>query len=155
MIAELQKKIDVIFSYVWIAIALNLMGLFSSTLSRAAAVFYVPLIAIGMIVSVWAIVTTHSRRGTGSSLFYWISYAVWIVILFAYEYKYLGLRSTYSGSIVHDPITSIYFSVITLTTLGYGDYVPVNTYCRLAASAEALWGYVLLGLFVATLTRKD
>ena len=43
--------------------------------------------------------------------------------------------------------TAIYFSVVTFTTLGYGDYQPLPR-MRLVAAAQALLGYVFLGFVV-------
>jgi hypothetical protein len=48
---------------------------------------------------------------------------------------------------------SLYFSTITLTTVGYGDFIPATSLGRFFAAIEALIGYVLLGLFLATLTK--
>jgi hypothetical protein len=44
----------------------------------------------------------------------------------------------------------LYFSVITITTLGYGDYRP-ESYGRIVASIEVLSGIVLMGIFVSRL----
>lgn len=43
---------------------------------------------------------------------------------------------------------NLYFSAVTITTLGYGDITPLNTYTRLFAMAEAILGVVLVGLFL-------
>lgn len=48
---------------------------------------------------------------------------------------------------------SAYLSVITFTTLGYGDVVPVGI-CRIAAMVEALSGLFLVPLFLVALVRK-
>ena len=45
-------------------------------------------------------------------------------------------------------VQSIYFSVITITTLGYGDITPVTETARLLSSIQALSGIVLIGLFL-------
>jgi hypothetical protein len=50
--------------------------------------------------------------------------------------------------------TSLYFSVVTFTTLGYGDILPLNLYTRLLASLEALLGAFFIALFVFTLGRQ-
>ena len=42
-----------------------------------------------------------------------------------------------------------YFSFTTLTTLGYGDIVPVAKYARVLATLEAVAGPVYLAIFVA------
>ncbi len=48
---------------------------------------------------------------------------------------------------VHDRVAAFYFSVVTFTTLGYGDFQPLPEY-RLVAAAQAVLGYVVLGLVV-------
>jgi hypothetical protein len=49
---------------------------------------------------------------------------------------------------------SVYFSVVTFTTLGYGDYAPSNYLSRLMANIEALGGLFFTSLFLVTLVRK-
>ena len=45
----------------------------------------------------------------------------------------------------------IYFSFVTLTTLGYGDIVPVSASARMLATMEALMGQLYLAVLVARL----
>jgi len=47
--------------------------------------------------------------------------------------------------------TSLYFSFVTLTTLGYGDITPVSRPARMLATAEALIGQLYLVVLVARL----
>jgi hypothetical protein len=47
--------------------------------------------------------------------------------------------------------TSLYFSFVTLTTLGYGDIVPTSPICRMLASVEAIMGQLYLAVLVARL----
>ncbi len=47
--------------------------------------------------------------------------------------------------------TFLYFSFITLTTLGYGDIQPVHEVARLCAGAEAIVGQLYLTILVARL----
>ncbi|MGB2938201.1 MAG: potassium channel family protein [Phycisphaerae bacterium] len=48
---------------------------------------------------------------------------------------------------------SLYFSLVTFTTLGYGDFKPKPDY-RLLAGAEAALGAGLMATFIVCLTRK-
>ncbi len=57
---------------------------------------------------------------------------------------------------VAEPATlgeSLYFSLVTFTTLGYGDFKPKPDY-RLLAGAEAALGAGLMATFIVCLTRK-
>ena len=45
----------------------------------------------------------------------------------------------------------LYFSVVTATTLGYGDITPVNGWARVLASCEAVAGMVLVGALISKL----
>ena len=47
---------------------------------------------------------------------------------------------------------ALYFSVVTVTTLGYGDISPVSGWAKGVASLEALLGYVLAGTFLYRLS---
>ncbi len=49
----------------------------------------------------------------------------------------------------------MYFSLVTLSTLGYGDIVPVTPLARNLAALEALFGQVYLGVFVASLVTSQ
>jgi len=43
---------------------------------------------------------------------------------------------------------SIYFSIVTITTLGYGDILPINSMGKFMVSLEAITGVILLGFFL-------
>ena len=51
------------------------------------------------------------------------------------------------GVVFHDTPSVLYFSIVTWTTLGYGDFQPTES-VRLWASAQALTGYVFTGILV-------
>lgn len=52
------------------------------------------------------------------------------------------------------PITPYYFSLITLTTLGYGDIHPLGDIVKILCAVEALFGYLFLGLFTSLILNK-
>lgn len=52
--------------------------------------------------------------------------------------------------VTRDAWASIYFSVVTMTTLGYGDFQPLPQ-MRIIAAFQALSGYLILGLAVGIL----
>jgi len=49
---------------------------------------------------------------------------------------------------------SLYYTVITVTTLGYGDLTPTSNFGMNAASIESLFGVVWLGLLANTIIKR-
>ena len=47
--------------------------------------------------------------------------------------------------------TSVYFSFITLTTVGYGDITPVANVARMVSAAEAMTGTIYMAVFISRL----
>lgn len=107
--------------------------------------------------------------GYGEKPFRTIGVSAVLIVLFSFLYLFLGFEySTSSQSIYvcRNPVThpleladifsdvglSLYLSVETFTTLGYGDVRPIGA-SRVFATMEALLGVVLMSLFVATLSR--
>lgn len=48
----------------------------------------------------------------------------------------------------------LYLSAVTITTLGFGDIVPLTNWARLLVAMEALLGVLFAGLFLASLANK-
>ena len=49
---------------------------------------------------------------------------------------------------------SLYFSVVTITTLGYGDFLPISTTGKAIVTLEALLGIILMGLFLLSVSNQ-
>ncbi|MBE8577468.1 potassium channel family protein [Vibrio sp. OPT18] len=49
-------------------------------------------------------------------------------------------------------ITYFYFSIVSITTLGYGDVLPSSSWAQIAAATESLLGILLIGLFLNALS---
>jgi len=83
-----------------------------------------------------------------------IGLAMVLISSFAWLYRAYGLYDV-NGNIVKDSASALYFSIVTWTTLGYGDFRPTEE-IRLLAATEALLGYVytalLIGIFLWLLT---
>jgi len=48
----------------------------------------------------------------------------------------------------------LYFSVVTFTTLGYGDIVPVTIAEKFTVACEVLLGFIMLGIFINLIKRR-
>jgi hypothetical protein len=73
------------------------------------------------------------------------------------ERQLLAWAEARSGFPSRSPATFwrlLYFSAITITTVGYGDILPVTTRARLWVGSEAVLGIVLIGLFLNSLAIK-
>lgn len=51
-------------------------------------------------------------------------------------------------------LDGFYFSVVTITTLGYGDLTPISGFGKMLAAFEALLGVVLIGLFLLSVGNE-
>jgi hypothetical protein len=93
------------------------------------------------------------RRVTLRILFGAVSVYVLIGLTFAYLFvgvhRATGSFFTQSGS--HSPADFVYFSFITMTTVGYGDLTPATGLARVLSLLEAMLGQVFLVTAVALL----
>lgn len=84
----------------------------------------------------------------------WGAMSVYLLMAIAYNYMFLEVQRF--GSVpffgVEETTSSfMYFSVVTITTLGYGDLSPVSDVGRFFAITEAIIGQVFLVTIVARL----
>ena len=88
----------------------------------------------------------------------------WVLILFsAFFYCFFGLR--FGGEFqafsmdqtlqqnINFFFECLYYSVVTFTTLGYGDFIPIG-FSRLIAALEAFTGSFTIALFVVVFVKK-
>ena len=59
--------------------------------------------------------------------------------------------ASYLGDNLADVSSAMYFSFVTLTTLGYGDITPINDFARSLAFLEAAMGQIYLTVLIASL----
>lgn len=91
------------------------------------------------------------RNGIWGDLALVLGEVALLVVSFAAVYMSLGILDNTQGktTVIHDFWLSAYYSVVTFTTLGYGDYYPVGI-GRALAAIEAFVGYVVLGLIASS-----
>lgn len=86
----------------------------------------------------------------GRSLTRWTLFILFVALVFAFAYSRVGVDY---GS-YQTGFSPLYFSVVTLTTLGYGDVVPTSVAAQMLAVLQALLGYVGLGGLLSILANK-
>jgi len=97
----------------------------------------------------------NHRRITRETIFGAIAAYLLIAIGFAYLYMYVGATqdAPFFDTATPDadvPSTSyMYFSLVTITTVGYGDLSPATSIARFLSTTEALVGQVYLVTIVA------
>ena len=125
----------------------RVIGVPEQVSSIVLGLFFLPIVVVGALGTMALVL--EDPIGLGHSIRYTIAFLFLTVVFFAVLFAELGLVDSLSGRETHNFWTGLYFSVSTLTTVGYGDFFPMPE-TRLVAAVEALTGYVLLGLAVAT-----
>ncbi len=86
----------------------------------------------------------------GRSFTRWAAFTMILSVLFAVAYRFVAIDFGPNETI----ISPLYFSVVTLTTLGYGDALPVSSTAQLVVMAEVITGYVALGGLLSVFATK-
>lgn len=107
----------------------------------------------------------------GRSFGLWIAWSLFFAILFGVAYaghdvfNHLAWLPNGLRELLHDitpqlkgcertPFTPYYFSVVTFTTLGFGDVVPLNLAGEIWVTIEVVFGYIMLGGLISILANK-
>jgi hypothetical protein len=83
-----------------------------------------------------------------SVLFLWA-----LIINIIFSFIYINLSSQLRG-FNGEWLTSFYYSIVTFTTLGYGEIHPIGNLAKIVVIIEVFLGYVILGCFVFILGSK-
>lgn len=80
--------------------------------------------------------------------------SVYLLIGLGYAYVYDFIDTVGTGPFFHGDVTGeqldyLYFSIITMATVGYGDLVPAGSLGRMVAATEAITGQLYLVTVVA------
>ncbi|HGE70937.1 TPA: hypothetical protein ENX78_08890 [Candidatus Poribacteria bacterium] len=103
-------------------------------------------------------ITSHCGR----SFSLWAMWSAFFAILFAFIY-YFGFGEQHFSYNVQKMIAEgrhpnfwsyLYYSVVTFTTLGFGDIVPTTNIARLVVGTEVILGYIMLGGLISIFANK-
>lgn len=89
-------------------------------------------------------------------IFWWFAFTFTFALVYfaGHLIEYSDGVSEIDYSTLGGLLTCIYFSVVTFTTLGFGDISPVTDAGRAVASVEAFTGAFMIALFVLVFGRK-
>lgn len=77
----------------------------------------------------------------------------WVAFVDAWGPRLEQTASAFAGQPL-DFWSSLYFSIVTFTTLGYGDVVAANWQARVLVTVEVMLGYLMLGSLISILANK-
>ena len=79
-----------------------------------------------------------------------LSYAILVILLFSILFYFTSIYSLDNGLSKSNPtfFTSIYFSVVTFSSLGYGDIAPLGI-SRIFSMIEVILGLFFIGIIVS------
>lgn len=86
----------------------------------------------------------------GRSFTRWALWIVLVAAIFGALYQFVAID--YGDH--KTPLSSLYYSVVTLTTLGYGDVLPASVPAQLLAVLEVTLGYIALGGLLSIFANK-
>ena len=139
-------------------IALLVLPLFERAL-LGARTYYGLFIGLGLVFALYGltirslfVLLQHTRR---EPFYVWIAFLLWSVFIccvlacFAFGYDLLPHVSEPSLARSRPLIDYLYYEIMTFTTVGYGDIVPITAQGKLLAMCTALLGYTHAVTFVA------
>lgn len=90
----------------------------------------------------------------GRSLSLWTVWSLIFAALFALQFYSLGKLAFEVTNLKWSLETMLYYSVVTFTTLGFGDVTPKTAQAARWVMAEVVTGYIMLGGLVSILATK-
>lgn len=148
-----EAKKPLISVHWWLVIIfLNFGGPIAARAGVPAALF--SLVQVSALVIIYSISTLrwlrfalqYPEQSAISSLCLKI---VLMIVAFGQVHAQIGILGP-GNVLTHNLLDGVYFSTITFTTVGYGDFQPLSV-GRAAAAIEALVGYISFGMFLAAL----
>jgi hypothetical protein len=90
----------------------------------------------------------------GRSFFRWALWSILFAVLFAFLFYSMGTEAFSISKLPFSFETMLYYSVVTFTTLGFGDVIPNTVEASRWVMAEVIIGYIMLGGLISILANK-
>ncbi len=91
-----------------------------------------------------------ARSDCGRSFSRWGAWTAFIALCYAFAYMHVGVNFGANETV----LSPIYFSIVTLTSLGYGDVLPTTAAGQIVAMSESLVGFCLIGGLITIFSNK-
>lgn len=144
MVAAMSMITACYFSFGLASIVIVLLGL-----KWQFALFFVPLpliLMLFLIVTAIPLFLNWSRNMYGTLLWGMVIFIVFSLAIYTSTYMITGVN--YNGVKEYNIWSSVYFSLNTFTTLGYGDFSPIKHF-RLIASSQAFIGIMTVPILIS------
>lgn len=91
----------------------------------------------------------------GTSFLTWLVWLVGITVLFTVTYELLHDHGLiYQGQTWYAWLSSFYYTIVTTSTVGYGDFVPIGKIAQMIVVLNIVLGYFILGTGLTIISRK-
>jgi hypothetical protein len=90
----------------------------------------------------------------GRSMMRWAGWSLLFVLFFASVYWEMGAKHFHVANLPFGLITMVYYSMVTFTTLGFGDVAPKTNFAAMLITVEVIIGYIMLGGLISIFANK-
>ncbi len=130
----------------YFTIPLDVLGPDRPVLSWLAFGTAVTVLAGLLLRKMWQVLTrTGGRPGVGLLFLIELSLVVFATTYFAMQHEFTGLRTR---------LDAMYFTVVTMATVGYGDVAPVGQTARLVVTLQIFYNFVFLATAAGTISTS-
>ncbi|MGD2091138.1 MAG: potassium channel family protein [Candidatus Aminicenantes bacterium] len=89
----------------------------------------------------------------GRSFWRWATWCFGVACFFGFVFWGMGTEN-FQIPKGHSPFAYFYYSIVTFTTLGFGDIVPMTLFGRILVTFEVILGYIGLGGLISIFANK-
>jgi len=127
----------------------------TSLLSDTGGMITALLVALAPVVIAWRLLqhTSVTRNTVAGALCIYLLVGLFFAVVYGLADGILG-APVFAGDLTGAYVDYIYFSFVTMTTVGYGDITPVSDLVRMLAVTQALLGQLYLVTVVALLIGR-
>ncbi len=110
----------------------------------------ISILGVLLMLTAYYSLSFFKEDGSWGRLYFYIAMLPFLIGYFAIIYKAFGVVTPASGgeAVQLGWLDALYFSVVTWTTLGYGDFRPDNNVTKIYVMIEVVLGYVYMGLLL-------